>query len=107
MSASQWRGIGASVRGAAAEVAGIAKLAGGIRGSAELFSDMRAQRPDVGGERVEQQLVSAQDVARELGLGERGAVDQQRPGVGLLQVEDAADHRLELVLDVVRLVDRE
>ena len=38
---------------------------------------------------------------------QRGAVDEQRLGVGLLQVDHAEHHRLDLRLDVVRLVDRQ
>ena len=47
----------------------------------------------------------AQDVPGLLRGAQRGAVDEQRLGVGLLQVADAEHHRLDLGLDVVSLVD--
>ena len=49
----------------------------------------------------------AQHVAVGLGDGQRLAVDEQRLRVGLLQVEHAQHHRLDLGLDVVGLVDRQ
>src|SRR3954468_6416220 len=72
-----------------------------------LGAHLRAQRPDVGAVGVEQRLVPAEHVAGGLRLGQRRAVDEQRPRVGLLEVDHAQHHRLHLRLDVVRLVDRQ
>ena len=51
--------------------------------------------------------MGAVDVAAPLRLGERRAVDEQRLGVAVLDVQDRAQDRLDLRLDVVGLVDRD
>ena len=84
-----------------------AQLGDRVLGGAEPGADLRAQRPDVGAVGVQQHLVAAEHVAGLLRGGQRVAVDEQRLGVGLLQVDDAEHHRLDLGLDVVRLVDRQ
>ena len=49
--------------------------------------------------------MAAEHVAGLLRGAQRVAVDEQRLRVGLLEVDDAEHHRLDLRLDVVRLVD--
>ena len=78
-----------------------------IAGGAELGARPRPQRAHVDAVGVEQDLVAGQDVALRLRLAQRLTVDEQRLGVGLLDVQDAQHHGLDLVLDVVRLVDRQ
>src|SRR5438034_1750600 len=49
--------------------------------------------------------ICSQDITGLLGTAQSLVVHQQRFGIGCLNVEDALDHRLDLRLDVVRLVD--
>ena len=67
----------------------------------------RAERPHVGVVGVEQHLVAAEHVAARARGAQRLAVDDQRPRIGVLDVDDAHHHRLDLRLDVVGLVDRQ
>src|SRR5712692_3384183 len=78
-----------------------------VTGRAETLAHLRAQRPGVGGVRVNEDYVRRENVALRLRAIERDAIDEERLRVRLLEVEDGLDHRLELRLDVVRLVDRE
>jgi hypothetical protein len=88
-------------------VAAVAQGRDGVGRGASLLADAGGQGPDVGGERVGQEAVRAVHVALGLRLGERGAVDEERLRVGVLDVQDGAQDRLDLRLDVVALVDRD
>ena len=70
-------------------VAGLAEGADRVLGGAQRDARLGARGPDVGVEGVEQDLVAAEHVAGLLGGAQRVAVDEQRLGVGLLQVDDA------------------
>src|SRR5262249_22253696 len=77
-----------------------------LRG-AEPDAHLRAERSHVGAERVYQDAVPGEHVAFRLRALELGSADDQGLRVGVLEVLDALDHRLDLRLDVVRLVDGE
>ena len=51
--------------------------------------------------------MTAEHIARPLSLPQRASIDEERLRVGLLEVDDAEHHRLELLLDVMGLVDRQ
>ena len=78
-----------------------------VRLDAELRAQPREQRPDVGLERLEQDPVRAEHVALALRRREPLVVHEQRLRVRRLDVHDRLDHRVDLSLDVVRLVDHE
>ena len=63
--------------------------------------------PHVGLEGVQQHAVGAEHVALLLRRGQPLRVDEQRLRVGRLDVHDRLEHRVDLALDVVRLVDHE
>ena len=77
----------------------------GVLGHAELGAHLPQQRAHVGLEGVQQHPVRAQHVTRRLRFAQRVVVDRQRLGVRHLTVHDALDHRFDLRLDVVALVD--
>ena len=74
---------------------------------AELTTDFRTERPDVGAERVDQCAMAGEDITFGVCAFELASVDDQRLGVCVLQVFDGLDHRLDLRLHVVRLIDRQ
>ena len=86
---------------------GRAERADRIVGGAERAPRARAERPHVGVVGVEQRLVAASTSPARLRRAQRAAVDDQRLGVGLLEVHDAHGPSPRLRLDVVRLVDRQ
>src|SRR3954452_3795577 len=74
---------------------------------AELAPEPREQRPHVGLERVDEDAMCAENVAFGLRGRQAGLVDQQRLRVSRLDVHRRLHHRVDLPLDVVRLVDHE
>src|SRR5262245_48010098 len=88
----------------------VATLAEGedrILGDADLVPQPRQQRPHIRLERVDENAMGAQHVPLALRAGQPVRVDEQRLGVRGLDVHDRLDHRVDLALDVVRLVDHE
>ncbi len=79
----------------------------GSASTPSLLAQAREQRAHVGLERLEQEPVRAEHVAVALRRGDRVLVDEQRLGVRRLDVHHRLDHRVDLALDVVRLVDHE
>src|SRR6266516_7933450 len=85
-------------------VSSVAERRDGVVVDAEPLSQTAEQRTDVGLERLEQDPVAAEHVSRQLRVGQPLFVDEQRLRIRRLDVHDGLDHRVDLPLDVVRLV---
>ena len=77
----------------------------GIGGHPELLPGAPQEWPRVGVIRVQQDLMRPQHIAGGLADGEGPAVHQQRLGVGGVNVDYREQHRFDLALHVVGLVD--
>src|SRR5262249_19938621 len=78
-----------------------------VRIDSEACPKSREERSDVRLEGLDEDPVRAEHVAFVLRFREPRAIDEERLGIGRLNVPDRLDHRVDLPLDIVRLVDHQ
>src|SRR5690606_5566334 len=91
--------------GNALEVSALPERLEWIERQAVGFPPLAHRRPHVGGERVLQARLRPDDVGRTLCVDHPFEVDERGPGHERLRGDDRLDHRLDLALEVVALVD--
>src|SRR5476651_2194887 len=101
---AEWRAPG-SFPGNALEVAALPERVHRIGRLASGGAPLANRRPHVAGERVLQARFGAHQIAVLLRRGKRLAVDERRLGGQRLRLRHRLDHRLDLPLQVVALID--